>query len=230
VIDSGGIAGVCVAALASELPRKVARLHEHNGWTSDDLPAAEPINAGEPMVGRGAIPTVWNVNSGEVTDKALTSAGTPTIWVVVLTPRLFKTDQVDIDPYGSPVYMNRYSVRFSVWAKAENWERAKIFRNRAALAVRMTLLDWPNMVPGTYGDTGYRLHRNTYTEQFLTPMRMEAGGRVWAPALLSAEIDAEESLRNGSTRDPIGDADTIEPGGYTVGAGLPMTPPPEEEL
>jgi hypothetical protein len=227
MIDSGGIADVCVAALLSEVPRKVARLHETNGWTDEDLPSAETINVGDPQpAARNVQPQVWNINSGEVTDRALTSAGAPTLWILVLTPRLFKTDQVDIDPYGSPVYMNRYSVRFAVWAKAKNWELAKTYRNRAALVTRMTLLDWPNMVPQTYGDTGYRLHRNTYTEQFLTPVRVESGS-VWAPALLSAEIDAEESLRNGSTRDPIGDANTIQPGGFAVGAGQPMTPPEE---
>lgn len=206
--DSGGIADVCVAALETELPRKIARLRESHNWTANDLPE------------------VNEVKSGEVTDKALTSAGTPTIWVVVLTPRLFKTDQVDIDPYGSPVYMNRYSIRFSVWAKAGNWDLAKAYRNRIALAVRQTLLDWPNMVPGTYGDTGYRLHRNTYTEQFLTPVRMEAGGRVWAPALLAAEVDAEESLRDGSTRDPIGEAATISPDSFAVGPGRDFPDPP----
>lgn len=206
--DSGGIVDVCVAALENELPRKIARLRESNGWTAEDLP------------------DVTNIGSGEVTDKALTSAGSPTIWVVVLTPRLFKTDQVDIDPYGSPVYMNRYSTRFNVWALAGNWDTAKAYRNRIALAVRMTLLDWPNMVPGTYGDTGYRLHRNTYTEQFLNPLRMQAGGRVWAPALLAAEVDAEESMRNGSTRDPIGDANTISPDSFAVGPGRPFPETP----
>lgn len=228
MIDSGGIADVCVAALAGEIPRKVTRLHEVNAWTDADLPDADRVNVGDPQpASRNAAPAVWNVNSGEVTDKALTSAGAPTIWIVVLTPRLFKTDQVDIDPYGSPVYMNRYSVRFSVWVKAKNWELAKTYRNRAALVTRMTLLDWPNMKPQTYGDTGYRLHRNTYTEQFLTPIRIESGN-VWAPALLSAEIDAEESLRNGSTRDPIGDVDTILPGGYAVGPNQPMPETPPE--
>jgi hypothetical protein len=220
--DAGGIADVCVAALVGELPSKVARLRAAHGWDEDGLPGAERIHNGGPATAPEGPPPTWFVYSGEVTDKALTSAGTPTIWVVALTPRLFKTDQVDIDNYGSPVYMNRYQTQFGVWAKAGDWEHAKTFRSRAALAVRQTLLDWPNMRPGTYGDTGYRLHRNTYTEQFLTPVRMEAGGRVWAPALLSAHIDAEESLRDGSTRDPIGDANTISPGSFAVGSGQPF--------
>lgn len=204
--DAGHLRDVVRDALAAEVPRKIPLLRTRWGLTAIELPDVGRIVSGEPV------------------ENALT--GDSDTWVTVLNPRLFKTDQVDIDPSGLPVYMSRYSCRIYTWARASEWALAVAIRDRLAVVCRLALLEWPNLRPGTYGDTGYRLHRNTYTEQFGDALRLteRAGGRVWAGAMLAVDIDTEESLADGSTRAPIGDARTVTPDAFAVGPDQPLPP------
>lgn len=170
-------------------------------------------------------PDVDKVVSGEAPDDALTSEGDT--WVMVINPRLLKTVRVDIDSAGRPVYMTRYSCRVYVWAKGEDWEEAIAARDNTAVAVRLCFLEYPNMSATVAGDTGYRMHENTYTEEFGEPRRMaRAGGRLWAGAVLSIDVDCEETLADGSTRPPIGGVNTpVDADASAVGplAPLPQT-------
>lgn len=204
--DAGHLRDVVRDALAIEVPRKIPLLRTQWGMTQVELPDLATIVSGAPV------------------ENALTSESDT--WATVLNPRLFKTDQVDIDPNGLPVYMSRYSCRIYVWARAPEWALAIGIRDRLAVACRLALLEWPNLKPGIYGDTGYRLHRNTYTEQFGEPVRLveRGGGRVWAGALLAVDVDTEESLADGSTRAPIGDAHTVTPDAVAVGPDQPLPP------
>jgi hypothetical protein len=164
------------------------------------------------------LPMVTDVTSGEPADNALSSKDDN--WVLVINPRLLTTDQVDIDPTGLPVYNTRYSCRIMVWAKGADWDAAIAARDNLAVACRLALLEWPNLEYGTYGNTNFRLHRNTYTEEFGVPMRTQgnsAGGRVWAGAQLSVDVDREDGLTDGSLRPPIGTADTVTPTAQAVG-------------
>ena len=170
------------------------------------------------------VPDVDMVVSGEAPDDALTSEGST--WVMVINPRLLKTSRVDIDAAGRPVYMTRYSCRVYVWAKGEDWAETIAARDNVALAVRLCFLEYPNMSATTAGDTGYRMHENTYTEEFGEPHRKSrAGGRLWAGAVLSIDVDCEESLADGSTRTPIGDVE--QPVDTTANAVGPLAPLPE---
>lgn len=167
------------------------------------------------------LPPIDSVHSGETVEDVLT-AGANT--VLVINPRLLTTDQVDIDPYGQPVYNTRYSCRIYVWCQGATWDEAKEGRDNLAVVVRLCLLEWPNLEYGTYGNTNFRLHRNTYTEEFGEPHRISnrAGGRVWAPALLSVDVDREDDLHDGSLRPPLGQAVTISPAATAVGPDQPM--------
>lgn len=169
-------------------------------------------------------PDIDKIVSGEAPDDALTSDGDT--WVMVINPRLLKTSRVDIDAAGRPVYMTRYSCRVYVWAKGDDWEGAIAARDNVAVAVRLCLLEYPNMSATVAGDTGYRLHENTYTEEFGEPHRKSrAGGRLWAGAVLSIDVDCEETLADGSTRTPIGDVE--QPVETTTDAVGPLAPLPE---
>jgi hypothetical protein len=202
--DAGYLRDVVRDALKVEVPRKIVLLRPQWQLTAEELPDVDQIISGEPP------------------DGALSSLGRT--WLAVLNPRLFKTDQVDIDPAGRPVYMSRYSCRILVWALEADWDAAIKVRDRLAAVTRLSLLEWPNLKPGTYGDTGYRLHRNTYAEQFGEPVRLEArgGGRVWASAALAADVDVEETLADGSTRVPIGQAQTVAPSAQAAGPTKPL--------
>lgn len=169
------------------------------------------------------LPDIGTVMSGETADDLLTSA-ISTSWVLVINPRLLTTDQVDIDPYGQPVYNTRYSCRIYVWAQGEDWDTAKAARDNLAVVVRLCLLEWPNLTYNIIGNTNYRLHRNTYTEEFGEPHRISnrAGARVWAPALLSVDVDREDDLHNGSLRPPLGIADALTPAAQAIGPDQPM--------
>lgn len=189
-----------------EVGRKIPLLRE--AWSLDQAHA----------------PDVDKVVSGEAPDDALTSEGAT--WVMVINPRLLRTARVDIDAAGRPVYMTRYSCRVYVWAKGEDWEQTIAARDNTALAVRLCFLEYPNMSATTAGDTGYRMHENTYTEEFGEPHRKtRAGGRLWAGAVLSIDVDCEESLADGSTREPIGDVD--QPVDVDTNAVGPLVPLPE---
>lgn len=169
-------------------------------------------------------PDVDKVVSGEPPDEALTSAGD--VWVTVINPRLIRTTRVDIDVAGRPVYMSRYSCRVYVWAKADDWATTIAARDNTAAAVRLCFLEYPNMSATVAGDTGYRMHENTYTEEFGVPQRLaRAGRRLWAGAVLSIDVDCEESLADGSTRAPIGDVQ--EPVDLDTTAVGPLAPLPE---
>lgn len=204
--DAGQLRDVLRDALMFELPRKVDLLRAERSWGEAEMPHAE------------------QVSSGEMSDRLLTTMGAT--WVLVANPRLRSAQQVDIDPRGLPVFMSRYSARVYVWTKAESHDLVLRARDRLALATKLALLEWPNLRPGTAGDTGYRVYRNTYSEQFGEPQRLvnTAGNRLWAPALLSVEVDVEESMA-ASTRPPLGQVQTINQNGYSVGPDQPLTPP-----
>lgn len=170
-------------------------------------------------------PDVDQVVSGETPDNALTSEGD--VWVIVINPRLVRTNRVDIDDAGRPVYMTRYSCRVYVYAKGGDWDEAVAARDNVAVACRLALLEYPNLSVDEPGDTGYRLHENTYTEEFGEPRRLDrSGGRVWCANVLSIELDCEETLADGSTRPPIGQVDSaLLTDTEVVGPTQPLTGP-----
>lgn len=157
-------------------------------------------------LGQDRIPDVEQFVSGETENDALTSDGNT--WVVVINPRLQKMTRVDIDNAGRAVYMSRYSCRIGVYAKGDTWKESIAARDHVALMCRLSLLEYPNLSATVRGDTGDRVHENTYTEEFGEPRRVRnSGGRAWAGALLSVDVDCEETLADGSTRPPIGEVD-----------------------
>jgi hypothetical protein len=171
------------------------------------------------------LPNFDRLVSGEAPDALLSSGDSN--WITVINPRLLKTTRVDIRN-GLPVYLTRYACRIYVWCKADDWAGAIAARDNLAVACRLSLLEYPNLTPGARGDTGYRLHENTYTEEFSEPMRMttKAGNRVWAGAVIAIDADAEESLEDGSTRPPIGEVEdpqnTITTTAEAVGPAQPL--------
>lgn len=169
------------------------------------------------------LPDVDLVKSGEMTDDVLSGSLGSAI-VVVTNPRLLTTDQVDIDVYGQPVYNTRYSAQIFVWNLAPDFDVGMARRDHLAAVVRLCLLEWPNLEYNTYGNTNFRLHRNTYTEQFGEPARManRAGGKFWTPARLSIDADREDSIHDGSLRPGIGTANSIAPAATAVGPGQPL--------
>lgn len=195
--------------LRQALPRKIPLLRAN--WGLDD----------------NSLPMVTDITSGEPVDNALSSKKDS--WVLVINPRLLKTDQVDIDPTGLPVYNTRYSCRIMAWAIAANWDAAILARDNLAVAIRLSLLEWPNLEYGTFGNTNFRLYRETYTEEFGVPMRAQGnsgGGRVWAGAQLSVDVDREDDIDDGSLRPPIGTAQTVTPTAQAIGVTQPMPTQP----
>lgn len=167
------------------------------------------------------IPGLDKVSSGEAPDFALTSEGDT--WVNVINPKLLSMTRVGI-LNGLPQYMTRYACRVYVWVKGEDWAGAINARDNLAVACRLALLEYPNLTPGTRGDTGYRLHENTYTEDFGEPFRLQQskGGRVWAGAVLAIDADCQETLVDGSTRAPLGEAEEISTSATAVGPLEPL--------
>jgi hypothetical protein len=171
------------------------------------------------------LPNFDRITSGEAVD-ALLSGDDPN-WITVINPRLLKTTRVDIRN-GLPVYLTRYACRIYVWCKADDWATAIAARDNLALACRLSLLEYPNLTYDTRGDTGYRLHESTYTEEFSEPMRMttKAGNRVWAGAVIAIDADVQETLEDGSTRPPIGEVEdpqnTITTTAEAVGPAQPL--------
>lgn len=198
-----GVRDRIVELLRFEVARKVPLLRTAFGLDAEKLPLLD------------------EVVSGEATDRVLDSKGDT--WVTVINPRLNSMTRVDIRN-GLPVYMNRYSCRIYVWAKSLDWKTAIDARDNLALACRLSLLEYPNLTPDTRGDTGYRLHENTYTEEFGEPLRLASakGGRVWAGAVLAIDADCEETLEAGSTRPPIGINNEVITDAFAVGPTQPL--------
>jgi hypothetical protein len=194
-----------VTLVQQAAPPKIALLRQAWDYTTEQLPDIDLVSSGE---------TVENVLNAAVASNT----------VIVINPRLLTTDQVDIDPYGQPVYNCRYSCRIYVWAYGENWDKAKTARDHLAVVVRLCLLEWPNLTYNMIGNTNFRLHRNTYTEEFGEPHRItnRAGGRVWAPALLSVDVDREDDMHDGSLHPPLGTAHTLTPAAQNVGPDQPL--------
>lgn len=211
VRGSDGVRDKVAELLGVEMPRKIPLLRE--AWNLD----------------ASHLPDLDVITSGEASDNVLDSRGKS--WVEVINPRLLKTRRVDIDPAGRPVYRSRYSARIYVWALGRDWDTSKAARDNLAAAVRLSLIEYPTLtVLG--GDTGWLLHEDTITEEYGEPQRINRRGstgpaRVWTAAVLSYEIDAEESTAVGSTRPPLGTNDTTTVTPYGYGPGVPF-PEPEE--
>jgi hypothetical protein len=173
------------------------------------------------------MPEIERLVSGEPPELVLDSSGNT--WVNVINPRFLKTQRVDIQR-GLPVYLTRYSCRIYVWSKSDSWAEAIESRDNLAVACRLSLFEYPNLTPGTRGDTGYRLHENTYTEEFGEPFRVKnPGNRAWAGAVLAIDADVQETLEDGSTRAPIGDPEQDNTISVTAEAAGPGQPLPGEE-
>lgn len=168
-----------------------------------------------------SIPDLDEVVSGDSPEQALTSMGDT--WVVVINPRFLNTMRVGIKD-GLPEYLTRYSCRVYIWAKGGSWAEAIDMRDNLAVACRLSMLEYPNMTPDARGDTGYRLHENTYTEEYGEPLRLAQakGGRVWAGAVLAIDVECQETIADGSTRPPLGDAQEITTTATGVGPGQPL--------
>lgn len=189
--------------LAADLPNRIDRMTQL--WQLD----------------RGEIPDPDMITSGETADNALDDRGTTNdgdeksgAWVEVITPRLLpRTKTVDITPSGSSVNRYRYSARIYVWTLAPHWDEAMDRRDRLAVAVRDSLFSYPTLaVPPAVGDTGFLINSSTISEEFGEPHRIGRGNtRVWAPALLTYEIDHEYDTEAVTTRDDWGSFD-----GYTL--------------
>lgn len=199
---ANGVRDKLADLIRAEVPRKIPLLRV--AWTLDGT----------------AIPDVEEVVSGEAPDGALTSAGDT--WVLVVNPRLLSTKRVDIVD-GLPVYMTRYSCRVYTWAKSDNWPNAVAARDNLAVACRLALFEYPNLSTTARGDTGYRSYENTYTEEFGEPLRTNnLSGRVWAGAVLAIDVDCEETLKDGSTRAPIGTNNSTTTTATAVGSNRPL--------
>lgn len=201
-----GVRDRLTTLLQHEVTRKVPLLRTAWDLTEDRLPNFERIV------------------SGEAPDAFL--GGGDNYWITVINPRFLKTTRVDIRN-GLPVYLTRYACRVYVWCKSDDWATAIAARDNLAVACRLSLLEYPNLTYDTRGDTGYRLHENTYTEEFGEPMRMttKGGARVWAGAVLAIDADTQETLEDGSTRPPIGDPaqeNTITTTAEAVGPAQPL--------
>lgn len=167
------------------------------------------------------LPDLALVSSGEIPDSILSSLG-PT-WAEVINPRLQPgMRRVDIDPAGYPVYRLRYGCRIYLWALARDWPTAVVHRDMLVSAVRQTLLEYPTLQTEP-GDSGFLLHEDTYTEEFGQPQRApNDSGRTWASALLSIDLETEESMAAGALRPPIGEVLSTIVGTTVLGAGVPM--------
>jgi hypothetical protein len=199
---ANGVRDKLADLVRAEVPRKIPLLR--TAWALDDV----------------GMPDLESVVSGEAPDGALTSAGDN--WVLVVNPRLLNTHRVDIVA-GLPVYMTRYSCRIYTWAKADSWPLAVQARDNLAVACRLALFEYPNLSNTVRGDTGYRSYENTYTEEFGEPLRVNNNsGRVWAGAVLAIDVDCEETLKDGSTRAPIGTNNTTTTTATAVGSNRPL--------
>jgi hypothetical protein len=200
-----GVRDRIVSLLQFEVARKVPLLRVAWDLQATSMPEIEQLVSGEPPM------------------HVLDSAGDT--WVNVINPRLLKTTRIGIKR-GLPEYLTRYSCRIYVWAKSDGWADVIAARDHLAVACRLSLLEYPNLTPGARGDTGYRLHENTYTEEFGDPFRVKnTGNRAWAGAVLAIDADVQETLEDGSTRTPIGDPaedNTITVTAEAVGPGEPL--------
>ena len=171
-----------------------------------------------------SLPMFDQIKSGEAPDAFL--SGGDGHWIIVINPKLLRTTRVDIRN-GLPVYLTRYACRVYVWCRGDDWAGAIAARDNLAVACRLSLLEYPNLTYDTRGDTGSRLHENTYTEDFGEPLRIatKAGNRVWAGAVMAIDADVQETLEDGSTRPPIGDPaeqNTITTTAEAVGPAQPL--------
>jgi hypothetical protein len=205
VRGADGVRDKLAALLLAEVPAKIPLLR--TAWAAYGV----------------TIPDLDEVVSGESPDMALDSRGDT--WVLVINPRLLSVRRTDILD-GQPEYMTRYSARVYTWAKGNTWQEAISARDNTAVAVRLALLQYPNLDNQVRGDTGYRLYENTYTEEFGEPLRMAnaKGRRVWAGAVHAIDLDCQETLDDGSTREPIGIVQTMTTNATVVG---PLQPLPE---
>lgn len=171
-----------------------------------------------------ALPDISAVISGELPDGALTSTQFGANLIDVINPRMLNTKQVDIDPYGQPVMMTRYSAQVFVWCQANEWAAAIRARDNLITVTRLCLLEWPNLTYNAYGNTNFRLHPDTYTESFDPPYRLvsRAGGKLWCPGRVAIDVDREDDIHDGSLRPPLGTADTIAHAAQAVGPGQPL--------
>lgn len=201
-----GVRDKLAGLLHAEVPVKIPLLRE--AWSLSHL----------------HLPDLDEVVSGESPEGALDSRGDT--WILVINPRLLKMTRTDIVD-GQPEYMTRYACRVYVWSKGDTWEDAIRSRDNLAVACRLALLQYPTLDNAVRGDTGYRLHENTYTEEFGEPMRLASGKgrRVWAGAVLAVDLDCQETLADGSTRAPIGTTDEVVTNATVVGPLQPMPEP-----
>ena len=191
------------ALLVADLPKRIDRMTYL--WQLD----------------REAIPTpsADQITSGETPDNALDDRGTTNdgdekygAWVEVITPRLLpRTRTVDTTTKGGSVNRYRYSARIYVWTLAPRWSEAMDRRDRLAVAVRDSLFTYPTLaVPPAVGDTGFLVNSSSISEEFGEPHRIGRGNtRVWAPALLTYEIDHEYDTEAVTTLDDWGVFDRI---------------------
>jgi hypothetical protein len=210
VVARGGTHGLrdaVAALLTAELPNKTRLLRLAWGLDAEHLPDVDMIC------------------SGETADDALDTRGKS--WVLVVNPRLVGSPvQVDLDPAGRPVYQYRYQAKIIVWAIGESWDTSKAARDNLCTATRLALMEYPTLTTEG-GDTGYLLHVPTIVEEYGEPYRPNkrsgAGSpRVWSPGMLSYEINMEEGTADGSTRPPLGTAQTTTVTTGAVGPGQPL--------
>ena len=190
--------------LSVELPRKIPLLRVAWAASADELPDMRKIIAGETV------------------DEAIGGDADAGSWAVVAVPRIARAPRpVEIDPAGRFVFLTRYACQVSVWARSAEWEAVQTQRDGLALACRLCLLEYPTL-SSQVGDTGHRLVLTSLTEQYGGPVRVRNKAITWAGALLLFEVDVEETLAAGSTRTPLGSADTLSPAAGAVGVDQPM--------
>lgn len=164
-------------------------------------------------LGEREIPQADMVTSGETPDNALDHRGEA--WIEVITPRLLpRTRTVGLTLTGGSVNRYRYSARIYVWTLADTWPDAMDKRDRLATAVQDALFDYPTLavLPAT-GDTGFLINSSSISQEFGEPYRARQKGgspRVWAPALLSYEIDHEWGTTDITTRPDLGRFDSVD--------------------
>ena len=185
--------------LASEMPRKIPLLRQEWGVGSDRLPDV----------------TRWV--SGDIPDETVDTG----CWVIVVNPRLLRMVRTgDFSPAGEPEFRNRYACRVYVWVLGQDWDTAAAARDNTAVCARLSMIQYPTLT-NEGGDTGCVLHEDTYTEDFGTPARVK-GGRCWAAAILSVDIDVYEHVDAGTTLPALGAAEQITPTASAVGPGRPF--------
>ena len=166
------------------------------------------------------VPDPGSITSGEAPDNALTQAGVTNegggktgAWVEVITPRLLpRTRTVEVTPKGGSVNRYRYSARIYVWTLADRWGEAMDRRDRLSVAIRDALFTYPTLaIPPAVGDTGFLVNSSSISEEYGDPVRIKGGNtRVWAPSLLTYEIDHEYDTDAVTTVDDWGSFDRID--------------------